>query len=799
MLYNNDKNEPDNMLGILNKSDAMVCVMDPETDEILFITDSMKRNFKIKINATGQLCYNILKTGTTKKCDFCPRYQLDKNPTQPIIWEEYNPLTQCHYRNIDRYVESSSGKKVHIQYAIDLTDIKQRDNMLHAVNQAASALLTTEGKETFEDSLLKGMEIIGRCANADCVEIWKNEMRNGELYAVVRHYWSCEKIPLEPAATAASFPYSAVPEWESKLSRGECIHGPLSSFSQIEQDFLGAFGIKSLLVMPVFIENNFWGMCCVDDYSKARDFTEEEINILRSGALLFTNALLRNEMIVSIRDTSIRLESALAQANAANKAKDEFLSKISHEIRTPMNAILGLTEVQLQNESLPQGTREGLSIIYNSGDSLLRIINDLLDLSKIEAKKLEIIPAKYEVASLINDTTQLNMLRIESKPIEFKLNVDENIPSMLLGDELRIKQILNNVLSNAFKYTDCGKVSMSVSAERNNDENFDTMLIFCISDTGHGMTKEQIRKIFDEYSRFNLIGNNKIEGTGLGMGITQSLIDLMKGNISVESEPGKGSVFTIRLPQKTVGIEILGKELAENLQNFSISSESQTKKISIVREPMPYGKVLIVDDVESNLYVAKQLLEPYDLSVDVATNGFEAIEKIKNGKIYDIVLMDHMMPNMDGIETTKRMRKLGYEHPIIALTANAVVGQAEMFLENDFDGFISKPIDTVLLNAELNKFIRDKKSPEALFKLHKTDATLYSIFIQDVKKALPIFEFTLKNVENISDNNLRLFSIKVHGIKSALANIGKIETSKLAFTLEKAGKEQDKDTIKAQT
>ncbi|MDR3000256.1 MAG: transporter substrate-binding domain-containing protein [Fibromonadaceae bacterium] len=485
------------------------------------------------------------------------------------------------------------------------------------------------------------------------------------------------------------------------------------------------------------------------------------------------------------------IRTALIKTQEASRAKSDFLATISHEIRTPMNAILGLTEIQLQNKLLPRGTRESLSVIYNSGDSLLRIINDLLDLSKIEAKKLEIIPVEYDVASLINDTALLNMMRIESKPIEFKLNVDENIPTILFGDELRIKQVLNNVLSNAFKYTDSGEVSMSVS--------FDTGLIFRISDTGRGMTKEQIRKIFDKYSRFSLTGNNEVEGTGLGMGITQGLVSLMEGTISVESEPGKGSVFTICLPQKTVGTKVLGKELAENLQKFRISSESQTKKINIIREPMPYGKVLVVDDVESNLYVAKQLLDPYELSVDLATSGFEAIEKIQSGKVYDIVLMDHMMPKMDGIETVKRMREMGYDHPIIALTANAVIGQAEVFLENGFDSFISKPVDTVLLNTELNKFIRDKKSPEALSKSHKSDAILYSTFAKDAKKALPTFEWTLKNIDSISDDDLQLFSIKVHGIKSALANIGKTEASKLAFTLENAGKKHDKAVIKAQT
>ncbi|MCL2102018.1 MAG: ATP-binding protein, partial [Fibromonadales bacterium] len=830
--------------------------------------------------------------------------------------------------------------------------------------------------------LQKGMEIIGRCANADCVEIWQNEMRDGELYAVIKCYWVNEELQLKNAGATHSFPYSTTPEWESRLLRGERIHGPVSSLSQGDQGFLEPYGVKSILAIPIIIENRLWGMCCIDDYTKSRDFAEEEINILhsatlmmvnainrneqaakiqkmmrateyksnllyavnyaatfllnsnidsfesdlhqsmkimteavkadrmyiwknymvdgqlyctqiyeqseavepqqgkklthsipykdkllgwemklskgecinnlvrnmpqgeqdmlvpqgilsvlivpvfikeqfwgfvgfddchnerlfteeeesilRSSALLLANALLRNEMIVNIRDTSIKLESALVQANAANKAKSELLATISHEIRTPMNAILGITEIQLQNEDISQNARESLNIIYNSGDSLLRIINDLLDLSKIEAKKLEIIPAKYEIASLINDTAQLNMTRIESKPIEFRLNVDENIPSLLFGDELRIKQILNNILSNAFKYTDRGEVSMSVSMEKSNGEDFDITLVFRISDTGHGMAKEQVRKIFDEYSRFNLTRNNEIEGTGLGMSITQGLVSLMKGEIFVESELGKGSEFMVRLPQKSAGSNILGKEISENLQKFHISNASEMEKIKIVRDPMPYGKVLIVDDVESNLYVAKHLLDPYDLSVELATSGFEAIDKIKSGKVYDIIFMDHMMPKMDGIEAVKIIRNLGYSHPIVALTANAVVGQAETFLENGFNGFIFKPINTILLNAELNKFIRDKQLPKTLAEF-KPDSTLRSIFAKDAKSTLPVFESALKNIKSISNDDLDLFAVKAHAMKSALANIEENELSQIAFALEKAGKERDKNIIEAQT
>jgi signal transduction histidine kinase/CheY-like chemotaxis protein/PAS domain-containing protein len=562
--------------------------------------------------------------------------------------------------------------------------------------------------------------------------------------------------------------------------------------------------VTSFISIPLYVEGSLWGVISADHCFLPHEWSEDEASFFTTVSSIIAGAIMR-----SIYDS--KLKETVKKVTNLSKAKDEFLSKISHEIRTPMNAILGITEIQLQDETLPAGTRDSLNVIHNSGDSLLRIINDLLDLSKIEAKKLEIVPGKYEIASLISDSTQLNIMRIESKPIEFKLNVDENIPSELIGDELRIKQILNNILSNAFKYTDNGEVTLSVSSKKNQSENSEIMLIFKVSDTGQGMTKEQTNKIFDEYFRFNIGTNHLVEGTGLGMTITRNLVYLMGGEILVESEFGKGSTFTVILPQKVIGTEILGNEMAENLRKFRVSGSSQMKKMQIVRDSMPYGKVLIVDDVESNLYVAKRLLAPYDLSLEAVMSGFEAIDKIKSGKVYDIVFMDHMMPKMDGIEAVKIIRGLGYSSTIVALTANAIVGQAEMFLKNGFDDFISKPIDIIQLDNVLNKFIRDKQTPEAIKDAQKNkseradsaprtfaiDAALLSIFAKDTKKSLLILEETLKNIAKATDEDLRLFTVHAHAMKSNLANIGEKEVSELAFSLEKAGKKRNKGFIQA--
>ena len=407
-----------------------------------------------------------------------------------------------------------------------------------------------------------------------------------------------------------------------------------------------------------------------------------------------------------------RAKALVAEENS--QAKSKFLANMSHEIRTPMNAILGVTEIQLQKSNLDNDMKEALEKIYISGDMLLGIINDILDLSKIEAGKMELLPDRYEIASLISDTAQLNIMRIGSKEIEFEIFADEDMPEYMFGDELRIKQILNNILSNAFKYTDKGIVKMSVHAETDIENPERVVLVVAISDTGQGMSKEQVDKLFEEYSQFNLMANRSTEGTGLGMTIANNLIRMMDGKIFVESEPGVGSTFTVHLPQGKSGEKPLRKETADNLRKFRASNRTQMKRVQITREPMPYGKVLVVDDVETNIYVAKGLLAPYELQIDSADSGFAAIDKIKKGKVYDIVFMDHMMPQMDGIETTKRLREMGYTEPIVALTANALAGQSNVFLGNGFDDFISKPIDLRQINLVLNKLVRDKQPPDVI-------------------------------------------------------------------------------------
>jgi len=536
-----------------------------------------------------------------------------------------------------------------------------------------------------------------------------------------------------------------------------------------------------------------------------------------------------DKMVATLKERIHEVEDAREAAESANKAKSSFLSVMSHEIRTPLNAIIGIAEILLQKNQYDSDLRIAIDKIYVAGDLLLSIINDILDLSKIEVGKLELHEGKYEIASLVSDTAQLNLMRIGSKQIEFELNIDEHLPASLSGDEQRVKQILNNLLSNAFKYTEAGTVSLDITSEPcENDDSI--ILVVVVSDTGQGMSKDQVSKLFDEYTRFNNEANRATEGTGLGMNITQNLVSLMNGTISVESMPNMGSTFTVRLPQVKLGTEEIGKEVTDNLRSHELTGIRQMKRTQVSHEPMPYGSVLIVDDVETNIFIAKGLLAPYELSIDSARSGFEAIEKIKSGKVYDLIFMDHMMPEMDGVEAVKKIRKLGYNHPIVALTANAVTGQATMFLNSGFDDFISKPIDMRQMNRVLHEFVRNKQPQDVLNTVKRQVAEKEKIANIECKECSPCTSLTnisgldvnkgiaryglseetyvkilsayssnvrqlLSTIENINENELLNYKITVHGIKGASLDIFASSVSESAATLEKAALDGDIDYI----
>jgi CheY-like chemotaxis protein/anti-sigma regulatory factor (Ser/Thr protein kinase) len=486
---------------------------------------------------------------------------------------------------------------------------------------------------------------------------------------------------------------------------------------------------------------------------------------------------------------------------AESKAKSNFLATTSHEMRTPMNAILGIAEINLQKD-LPEEMSRQFEMIHTSASNLLGLINDILDLSKIETGRLELNPSQYGAPDLINDAARLSLVRIGSKPIKLMLDIDETLPSKLLGDELRLKQILNNLLSNAVKYTKEGSVKLTVSHV---PQNGGVLLRFVVEDTGQGMTQKDLGRLFTEYTRLNVEANREIEGTGLGLSITRQLVEMMDGTIEAASEYGRGSTFTVTLKQGAVPCQPIGREVAGELKTFRFRGKKSGSGLG-GRYIMPYANVLVVDDSESNLYVAQGLLLPYKLAVETAYSGFEALELINSGKSYDIIFMDHMMPQMDGLETAKKLRKAGYGGVIVALTANALTGADEMFKQNGFDDYLSKPIDVHKLDGVLNTYVRDRKpdGKDARFYIGaakylndtpgeetvwKNNRELIEVFRRDAEKAALLLR------ESVETGDMKLFATTAHRMKSALGLIGERELATTAALLERAGRDGDKNAL----
>jgi signal transduction histidine kinase/DNA-binding response OmpR family regulator len=406
------------------------------------------------------------------------------------------------------------------------------------------------------------------------------------------------------------------------------------------------------------------------------------------------------------------LEELNEVAQSAASAKSNFLANMSHEMRTPLNAIIGLSELSLNSGELVGEAASNVKKVHNSGVTLLGLVNDILDLSKIEANRFEIVPVDYDLPSLINDTVTLNVMRIGEKPLIFDLEIDGTLFSALHGDELRIKQVFNNLLSNAFKYTKKGRVSWSITSERDGDS---VWLVSEIRDTGTGIRPEDVDKLFMDYNQLDVRSNRAIEGTGLGLSITKNLVKMMDGTIEVESVYGTGSTFRVRLRQGFVNDTRIGSEVAENLKSFKFVDESRISSEKLLRIHLPYARVLVVDDVLINLDVARGMMQPYQMQIDCVTSGQEAVEIIRSAKTrYNAIFMDHMMPEMDGIEATRVIREeiasdYAKSVPIIALTANAIAGNEEMFLGKGFQAFLSKPIDIQRLDQVIRKWVRDRE------------------------------------------------------------------------------------------
>ena len=526
----------------------------------------------------------------------------------------------------------------------------------------------------------------------------------------------------------------------------------------------------------------------------------------------------------------LRLEKKAA--DAANKAKSDFLAEMSHEIRTPINAVLGMNEMILR-ESKEKGTLHYAENIQSAGKTLLSIINDILDFSKIEDGKLEIIPVKYDLSSMIHNLVNSVEERAKIKGLEFIADIDENLPSRLYGDDVRLTQVILNLLTNAVKYTEKGTVIFSVHQAKKEEEN--VWLEVSVKDTGIGIKQEDRAKLFESFERLEEKRNRDIEGTGLGMAIVVKLLAMMGSEIQLESEYGKGSVFSFCIKQGIVSSQPIGN-YAQRIK------ESENSKKEAAYLYAPEAVVLVVDDNAMNLEVVRNLLKRNGIVPDMAISGMETIEKVRS-KHYDMIFLDHMMPKMDGIETFQKLKEEGLldkETCVIALTANAVVGARETYLSAGFDDYLSKPIDVVALEEKLlkylpqNKVSKQKNEPEqkeaeeeeilefpveepmseaapnerekasgrlleelSALGISVENGIMYCAGDQDfyvsiLRDYVDTFKEKRENLEGFyRERNWKEYQVLIHSLKTNAKTIGAGELSEAARLLEKAAGESD--------
>ena len=426
--------------------------------------------------------------------------------------------------------------------------------------------------------------------------------------------------------------------------------------------------------------------------------------VLRAGAILLLLIALTSVYLFIVQakaeeSDSLRREKEFS--DRASQAKSAFLANMSHEIRTPINAILGMNEMILREAGKPN-IREYAQSISRAGESLLSIINDILDFSKIESGKLEIIESEYQLSRLLKNVVAMIQPKADAKGLEFHLHIDEDIPDALLGDMMRVQQVVINILTNAVKYTPTGEVNFYVMNEKREENRI--YLSFVVNDTGIGIKEEDQKKLFRDFERLDQEKNRNIEGTGLGLAITNMLLNLMGGTIELKSIYGEGSTFTVVLPQTIMEDSPIGN-LAERMTEASGHTGQYVPSFTA-----PDADILVVDDNEMNLLVVKGLLKQTNIRIDTCMSGPQCLDCLAE-KHYDLILLDHMMPNMDGIETLHRAENLpnAKDTPFIMLTANAISGAKDAFLKEGFAAYISKPIDSMLLEATLMKYLPESK------------------------------------------------------------------------------------------
>lgn len=522
-----------------------------------------------------------------------------------------------------------------------------------------------------------------------------------------------------------------------------------------------------------------------------------------------------NKMAENLKAVQLKMEAAIEDAQNANQAKSNFLSNMSHEMRTPLNAVLGMDEMIIRETGEEQIKQYALDI-KSAGRSLLSLINDILDLSKVEAGKMEIIPVEYDLSSVINDLVNMVAEKAQSKGLKLIVDVDKDMPHIFVGDEVRLKQVCLNILNNAVKYTDDGSITMTFGYTHVDGQ---PAITYSVKDTGQGIKEEDRVRLFEPFARIEEKKNRNVEGTGLGMSITKNLLELMDSRLLVESTYGVGSTFSFVVKQELVKDEPIG-DFIESYKKAIANEKHYTESFRA-----PEAKLLVVDDVEMNLTVVKSFLKRTLVQIDTATGGCEALSMAESKK-YDLIFVDHMMPDMDGFETLKHLREedgANKATPVVVLTANAVSGAREQYMEAGFDEYLTKPIESAKLEMIIRKLLpenlvelvdeelsNETEDNPVIGKLRETgyvdvDAGIASTggsdaYVSVVKNFVNTAATRAEAIHNyFMHKDYKNYTIQVHALKSSARFVGDMALSKLAEEMESCGNSLKTDIIEEKT
>ena len=807
---------------ILNAMDSYIYVSDLETDEILFINQKMETDFHIAGNVKGDKCWKHFQQGQTGRCSWCKKGELLQNPGKYVAWEEYNLVSGSNLYHLDRVIEWSGSRAVHMQQCHDITETKKireaderaklmldsspvgcvlwnsdyeaiacndafvklvgydsteyvlkhifdcsaeyqpdgqrvdlkavglikkafsegrcvsewvhqmkdgtpvpveitlvrikygdghavvsysqdlrehnrmmreielQNQLLQTVNRI-SAIMLSSVSDTFEHDLMRSMGIMAEAAEADRVYVWKSRLINGDIYCSQIYEWSEHTEPQQEKMSKVMLFNDVAPGWGDQLSRGECYRGIVRYMNDKQKAILSPQGILSVLMVPIFLKDTFWGFIGFDDCHREQVFSENEERILRSASELIAEALVRNDMEENLRVAAVQLQQALTGAQSANLAKSEFLSRMSHEMRTPMNAIIGMTAIGRSAQTIEKKDY-AFNKIDNASQHLLGVINDILDMSKIEANKLELSSTEFVFDKMLQKVVNVINFRVDERRQSLYINIDKNIPVSLIGDDQRLAQVITNLLSNAVKFTqEEGAIHLDASliAEEDNV----CRLQISVSDNGIGLTDEQKARVFHSFEQAESGTSRKYGGTGLGLAISKRIVEMMGGKIWVESEAGQGArfVFTALLRRGSCARKRL---LARGVNWSNI-------------------RIFAVDDDPEIREFFLTMSENLGISCDVAANGEQAVIMLGMDSKYNIYFIDWKLPGMDGIELARLIREKHTEDSLVLL----------------FSSIDRSVIEDSARAAGINKFL-----PKPLFLSDIVDVINESLGIEYVKE-----------------------------------------------------------------